>query len=185
MECQFCSAVHDGDKVVIKHYLYEGDIYRVCFDHAEEKLPVDERKMLELPDLPDDFEIISTEKRRSLENDVNLLHFVEQAINAVAEIYGIKTGYRLVNVFHNIERGLAAKIKRYEEICFDYGIDADCRPFARPSSASCPKCRNKMFHLDGYRIKDALYVGMHETVKRCDVIVCMQCGHVFVDKYHD
>ena len=182
MQCEFCDAVNDGDEVVVNRYLYQGDIYRVCVDHAEEKFPVDERKLLEFIDLPDGFEIISTEKRKSLEQDVNRFHFVEQAILDAAKIYNLETGYRITEVFASIRRKLESRIKNYQAICFDHGIDADSDPFVRPSSASCPNCTNKMFHLDGYRMRDALHMAMDETVKRCDVIACLKCGNVFIGK---
>ncbi len=181
MKCQFCEAEHDGDKVVVKDYLFEDDVYRACFDHAEEKFPVDERQRLDF-DLPDGVEIISTEKRRSLENDVNRFHFVEQAILEAAKAHEVETGYRLTHVFGLIRRKLEKTIKRQGAALADYGIDSHCYEYVRSSAAYCVKCTNTMFHLDGYRIQDALPVAMHQEVKSCDVVVCLKCGHAYVGK---
>ena len=183
VKCKWCEE-KNSEGIPVEPYMIKSNklnefIYG-CLECIQENTDPQDRTPIVFPD---GIEIISTEERRSLETDVNRLHYVEQAILGAAKMYKLETGYRITEVFASIRRKLDSRIKLYKSICFDYGIDPDCHPFARPSSASCPKCTNKMVHFDGYRIKDALYVGMHEDVKRCDIIVCFQCGHVFVGKF--
>ncbi|MCK5608206.1 hypothetical protein KAR91_40365 [Candidatus Pacearchaeota archaeon] len=175
MQCQFC----DEDNA--SAYIYEGDLFRACTEHAEEKFPVDKRQRIDFVP-PDGVEFILSDHRDSMERDVNRFHFVEQAILGAAKIYNLETGYRITEVFASIRIKLDGRINHYSTICLDYGIDNEHHQYVRSVPATCPKCTNKMFHLDGYSMKDSLRMALGETVKQSDIVVCLRCGHGFVGK---